>query len=203
MLVLTDAGLAAPRPVVEVVQAVLEAGVRSIQLRDKTATARELHTQAQALLALTRRHGALLLVNDRVDVALAAGADGAHLGPNDLSIAGARQIVPPNFIVGYSCDDPVEARAAMAAGADYIGCGAVFGTTSKDVGGEAIGLERLDAVAGAVAGPTVAIGGIDDQNVHRVAATRATGVAVVSSVMAAPDPGAVAGRLVAAFAHRD
>ena len=203
MLVLTDPGLAAPRSVTEVVEAVLEAGVGAIQLRDKTATARELHAQAVALLALTRRHDALLFVNDRVDVALAAGADGAHLGPSDLSVAGARLVVPPHFLLGYSCDDPVQARAAMADGADYIGCGAVFGTTSKDVGGEAIGLERLDAVARAVAGPTVAIGGIDDRNVHGVVATRATGVAVVSSVMAAPDPGATAKRLLAAFAHRD
>lgn len=203
MLVLTDRGLAAPRSVVDVVRAVLEAGVGAIQLRDKTASARELHAQALALRELTRHHGALLFINDRVDVAMASGADGAHLGPNDLSIAGARRVVPPGFLLGYSCDDPDVAREAMAAGADYIGCGAVFGTTSKDVGGEAIGLERLDAVAAAVPGPVVAIGGIDDENAHRVATTGATGVAVVSSVMRATDPGQVAARLLDAFAHRD
>ena len=145
----------------------------------------------------------MLIINDRVDVALAAGADGAHLGPSDLSIAAARRAVPADFLLGFSTDDPERARTAVAEGADYIGCGAVFGTTSKDVGGEAIGVGRLDEVARAIDAPTIGIGGIDETNVAAVATTHAAGVAVVSSVMAAADPGAVAAQLIAAFAARD
>lgn len=202
VLVVTDRRLAGSRGVDTVVAAALSAGVRSFQLRDKTASARDLHGQARRLLALTRPAGALLFVNDRLDVALAAGADGVHLGPDDVSVAAARRLAPHPFLIGFSTDDPARAREAEAAGVDYLGCGAVFGTTSKDVGGEVIGPDRLDAVARAVAVPVVGIGGIDPRNVDRVARTRATGAAVLSSVMAAPDPAAVCTALLRAFADR-
>lgn len=202
VLVLTDPGLAGHRGVEAVVVQALGAGVRAIQLRDKAASAREVHEQALALLPHIRAAGALLFVNDRLDVALAAGADGVHLGPDDLSVPAARALAPPGFLVGYSTDDPDRARRAEAQGADYLGCGAVFGTTSKDVGGEAIGPERLDEVARAVTVPVVGIGGIGPHNVAEVAATAAAGVAVLSSVMAAPDPAAACRRLLHAFDGR-
>ncbi len=207
VLVLTDRALASPRAVPEVVEEVLQAGVRAIQLRDKQASSRDLYQQARALLEITRRHDALLFVNDRLDVAVAAGADGAHLGPDDLSIASARRWVPASLMLGYSTDDPIEARRAVADGADYIGCGAVFGTTSKDVGGEQIGLDRLRAVVEAVPVPVVAIGGIDTSNAASVPATGAAGVAVLSAVMAAEQPAREATQLVEAMrvpgsAHR-
>lgn len=199
VMVLTDALLAEPRSITSVVAAALEGGVRSIQLRDKRASARELYAQAGALLELTRPAGALLFVNDRLDVAVAVGADGVHLGPDDLSVRSARAWAPRDFYIGYSTDDPAVARAAVADGADYLGCGAVFGTTSKDVGGEAIGLDRLRAVVRAAGVPVVGIGGISLENAASVAPTGAAGVAVLSAVMSAPDPREAAAALVASM----
>lgn len=189
LIVITDRRIAAPRAVDDVVLAALEAGAPAIQLRDKHATARELYEQALRLRALTARFGALLFVNDRLDVALAAGADGVHLGPDDIPIAAARRAVPRPFLIGFSADDPAEAVRAVAAGADYIGCGAVFGTSSKaDVASERIGPEGVASVARAVDVPVVAIGGITTENIHRLADTGAAGVAVIGAIMAAPDP---------------
>jgi len=200
LIVITDAKLAAPRTVSEVVTAALEAGAPAIQLRDKDANARELLAQAEALLPVVREHGALLFINDRMDVALLAGADGVHLGPDDLPVAAARRIAPPGFLIGHSTDDPRTAQLAERDGADYIGCGAVFGTsTKKDVGDERIGTARLDRVARAVRIPVVGIGGITLENVGAVGATAARGVAVAGAVMAAPDPGGAARDLLDGF----
>lgn len=199
LIVITDRALAAPRPVLEVVRAALEAGAPAIQLRDKTADARSLFEQARALLPLTRRHGALLFVNDRLDVALAAGADGVHLGPDDIPLAAARAAVPPGFLVGFSTDDPVRARAAAAEGASYIGCGAVFGTGTKDVGGERIGTERLRRVVEAAGIPVVGIGGVNSSNIVEIARAGAAGAAIVGAVMAAPDPASAVRALLAPF----
>ncbi len=187
LIVITDKILAAPRAVNDVIAAALQAGAPAIQLRDKGATARDLLAQAQALRVLTREHNALLLINDRLDVALAAAADGVHLGPDDIPLAAARRAVPTDFLVGVSTDDPVAARRAQSAGADYIGCGAVFGTTSKDVGGEVLGVVRLEEVVNAVDIPVVGIGGIDVGNIKQVAATGAAGAAVIGAVMNARD----------------
>ncbi|MEX0892360.1 MAG: thiamine phosphate synthase [Gemmatimonadota bacterium] len=203
LIVVTDRGLAAPRKVREIVEAALAAGAPAVQLRDKTATARELFEQATALLPRIREYGALLFVNDRLDAALAAGADGAHLGPDDLPVAAARRAAPAGFLIGYSTDDPETARRAVADGAAYIGCGAVFGTTTKaEAGQEGIGTERLDSVARAVDVPVVGIGGITPANVAQVAATAAAGAAVVGAVMAAADPAAAVRALLAPFPDR-
>lgn len=200
IIVVTDPDLARPRAVADVVARALEAGAPAIQLRDKRATAAELFEQASVLRPMTRARGALLFVNDRLDVALAAGADGVHLGPDDLPVAAARRIAPAAFLIGYSTDDPHAAVAAERDGASYIGCGAVFGTTSKaEAAGERIGLARLDDVARAVSIPVVGIGGITPDNVAAVSATRAAGAAVLSAIMAAADPAAVTRSLLAAF----
>jgi len=188
LILVTDPALGAPRTLMDTVAAALRAGCPAVQLRDKGAGASELLATARRLRALTDAWGALLFVNDRVDVALAAGADGVHLGPEDLTVAAARSWVGDRLMVGYSTDDPAMARKAQASGADYIGCGAVFGTSTKDVGGEAIGPERLDAVAAAVDIPVVGIGGVNADNVGRIRETRAAGCAVVGAIMAAADP---------------
>jgi thiamine-phosphate pyrophosphorylase len=190
LIVITDRRLAGPRPVKEIVAAVLDAGARAVQLRDKDASAATQLTMALELRDMTRRAGALLFVNDRADVALASGADGVHLGPDDLPVAAVRRAAPVDLLIGYSADDPEEARKAEADGADYIGCGAVWGTGTKDVGGEAIGLKRLAQVAAAVTIPVVAIGGVTPARAAEVPATRASGTAVVGAVMAAGDPAA-------------
>ena len=121
LIVITDRRLAGPRPMETVVASALEAGARAIQLRDKGGSARELLAQALLLRELTRSHGALLFVNDRFDVALAAGADGVHLGPDDLPLAAVRQAAPPGFLIGVSTDEPQVARKLESAGADYVG----------------------------------------------------------------------------------
>lgn len=199
LIVITDRQLAAPRSIFEVVEAALQAGAPAIQLRDKTATPRELYEQARALSQMTARYGALLFVNDRLDVALAANADGVHLGPGDLPIHAARLAAPRPFLIGASTDDPATAKRLEAEGADYIGCGAVFGTSTKDVGGERIGPERVAEVAAAVSIPVVGIGGIDQTNAHLLRGTGAAGVAVVRAIMAAPDPGAATREILAAL----
>jgi thiamine-phosphate pyrophosphorylase len=189
VLVLTDHRLAAPRDVVDVVRSALAGGARAVQLRNKGDSARELFEVGRILRAATQEHGALLFVNDRLDVALSLQADGVHLGPHDLPVATVRAHTPPGFLIGRSADDPEVARQAVADGADYIGCGTVYATTTKADAGATIGLAGLDAVVRAVSVPVVAIGGITVERSREIPATGAAGVAVVGAVMAAADPG--------------
>lgn len=196
LIVITDPSLAGTRRIVDIVRAVVGAGAPAVQLRDKTATARELAALTRALLPVTSAAHALLFVNDRLDVALAAGADGVHLGPDDIPVTAARRLAPLPFLIGSSTDDPVCARQLERDGASYIGCGAVFDTETKDVGGERIGLDRLDEVARAVAIPVVGIGGVNQANIGSIMQTHAAGAAVVSAIMAHDDPGAATRRLL-------
>jgi thiamine-phosphate pyrophosphorylase len=186
LIVITDRDAAAPRSVVEVVEAALAAGAPAVQLRDKRASARELLEVGRALLPLVRAASALLFVNDRADVALALGADGVHVGPDDIPVAALRARAPDGFLIGTSTDQPDEARALVAAGANYIGCGTVYQTVTKADAGQAIGLAGLDRVA-RVAAPVVGIGGITAEHAAAVAGTAAAGIAVVSEVMRASD----------------
>jgi thiamine-phosphate pyrophosphorylase len=189
-MVISDRALAAGRDWLEVMGSALASGATAVQLRDKEATGGELHEMALGLRALSSRHGALFIVNDRVDVALAAGADGVHLGDDDLPVEVVRRYVPRDFVIGRSADTVDEASAAEAAGADYLGVGSVFGTRTKwEVIGEVIGTERLGRVAAAVSIPVVGIGGVDAGNAGSVVRAGAAGVAVVSAIMSARDPG--------------
>lgn len=195
LIVITDEGLASgPGGVEAVVGEALRAGCRAIQLRMKVATAREMLEAAAPLRRKTREAGALFFVNDRLDVALAVGADGVHLGPDDLPVEAARAAADRarraahRLLLGYSTDDPGRARKAASAGADYIGCGTVYPTGSKEDAGSAIGLDGLSAVVRAVEVPVVGIGGITPARAEDVAGTGAAGVAVISAVMGASDP---------------
>jgi thiamine-phosphate pyrophosphorylase len=199
LIVITDALLARPRSVNDVVREALGAGAPAIQLRDKGATARQLFDQAVQLRELTTQFDALLFINDRLDVALAARADGVHLGPSDMPLAAARRVAASPFLIGWSTDDPALAALAEGAGADYIGCGAMFGTSSKDVAGERIGPDQVHRVVDAVSVPVVGIGGIDTTNVSEVAAAGAAGAAVIRAVMTANDVAATVATLLAAF----
>jgi thiamine-phosphate diphosphorylase len=189
LIVITDRGLALPRPVEEVVEEALRAGAPAIQLREKEWGAGRTLELALKLRELCATHGALFFVNDRFDLALACGADGVHLGPDDIPLAEVRRIAPPGFLIGWSTDDPDEARRAEAEEADYLGCGTVWPTSSKADAGEAIGPEGLARVARAVDIPVVGIGGITPENVDLVRGTGAAGVAVMGAVMGAQDPG--------------
>lgn len=203
LIVITDPDLAGPRGVESVVRATLEAGAPAVQLRAKDATAHELFEMAERLRALTTRYDALFFVNDRLDVALAAHADGVHIGPDDLPLEAARSAVPRDFLIGISTDDPEIAAAAERAGADYIGCGAVFGTdTKKEVGDEAIGPEGLRAVSRAVSIPVVGIGGITPTNAETLSGTGAEGVAVIGALMRADDPASVTRALLRSMTTR-
>ena len=203
LIVITDRHLAAPRPLETVVESALEAGARAIQLRDKRASARELLAQALRLRTLTRSYGALLFVNDRFDVALAAHADGVHLGPEDLPLSAVRQTAPPGFLIGVSTDEPTVAQALESEGADYIGCGAVFPTTTKPDAGDVIGIDGLAQVVNAVEIHVVGIGGVTEEGARKIAAgTDASGIAVIGAVMKARDPGKATRRLLKAYEGR-
>lgn len=188
LVVLTHPRPSCGRPLEEVVRACVAAGATAIQLRDKEADADRLYRQARRLLPAVEDGGALLVVNDRFDVALAAGAHGVHLGPEDLPVAAVRSAVPEGFVIGASTDDPETGRRLAEAGADYLGVGAVFGTRSKPgLTDEAIGPGRVAEVRAAAGIPCVGIGGITASNAGKVFAV-ADGIAVLSAVMSAAEP---------------
>lgn len=187
LIVVTDADCGG-RDLVDVVRAALRGGAPAIQLRMKDGAARDMVQMAQTLLAETRPAGALLFVNDRVDVAVIAGADGAHVGQDDLPVCAARRVSPPGFLLGVSAESVELALQAQAEGADYVGVGPVYATGSKADAGEPIGLQRIAEVAAAVRIPVVGIGGIAVGNARAVVESGAAGVAVISAVVRADDP---------------
>jgi len=175
---------------VETVRELLAAGVRIVQLRDKGASAGELLTAAREISDLCSRANALLIVNDRVDVARASGAFGVHLGQEDIPIAHARRIAGPNLRIGVSTHSLEQALEADAQGADYIGFGPLFSTETKDAG-EPRGLDSLREVTRNVRIPVAAIGGITEENACAVLASGASMLAVASAVL---EPGNVRGK---------
>ena len=206
LTVITDEALARPRALSDVVREALAAGAPTIQLRLKGATARELLEAAHTLIPIVRSAGALFIVNDRLDVALAASADGVHLGPDDPPVMDARAVaadtlgvVAEAFIVGYSADTTDGATRAEAEGADYLGVGAVYATANKSDAGEVIGLEGLRCVVKAVSIPVVAIGGITPERARAVAETGACGCAAIGAVMGSPEPAVAVRALLLPF----
>ncbi|MGE5674592.1 MAG: hydroxyethylthiazole kinase [Mycobacterium leprae] len=176
---------------------VLEAGVRCIQFREKQQSLPEQVNAARWMLELCRSYGALFLINDRVDLALALGADGVHVGQDDLPAHLARRILGPAAIVGVSCATPAEAALAEAEGADYIGTGPVYATGSKGDAGAPIGPAGLSVVCRSTSLPVVGIGGIGIGGAAPVVEAGAVGVSVISAVVGAQDPGAAARTLLA------
>jgi len=177
--------------------ALLEARPCCLQLRAKGWTAAGMRDAALVMMPLCRSAGVPFCVNDRLDVALAVGADAVHLGQDDLPLEDARRVAGGRLAIGFSTHNPAQAEAAARGGADYIGFGPVFGTRSKRNPDPTVGLDGLRAVVAAVAVPVVAIGGITLDRIAEVAATGAAAAAVISAVNEAPDPTA-AGRAVAA-----
>jgi thiamine-phosphate pyrophosphorylase len=175
------------RDVVAIARELLAGGARLVQLRWKQASSRALLSAATECRRLTRSHGALFLVNDRVDVALACDADGAHLGQGDLPIAAARKLLGPSRAIGVSTHDLEQARRAAEHGADYIGFGPMFATASKATGYAARGREALGLIRGAVKVPIVAIGGIREGDAAEVIRAGADAVAMISELTAADD----------------
>ncbi len=164
---------------VRLVAEALEGGAQAVQLRDKSATTRELHAKALRLRKLTRDRGAVLVINDRLDVALAVDADGLHLGQRDLPAAAVRRIWKKPRILGVTAPSAGLVRQAVAAGADYVGAGPVFPTLSKETDGPPLGVEGLAKLARGARIPVVAIGGITPENCRAVAKS---GVASLASI---------------------
>jgi thiamine-phosphate pyrophosphorylase len=167
--------------------ALLAGGARVLQLRLKTASSREVLEVARALRVPTRRAGALLLVNDRPDVARAAEADGVHLGQDDLPVPAARAVLAAGAIVGLSTHDVPQAQDGAAAGADYLGVGPVFATSTKPHASGARGLDLVAAVRAATTLPLVAIGGITPETAPAVRAAGADAVAMIGALVRAPN----------------
>jgi thiamine-phosphate pyrophosphorylase len=187
LYVITDEAIAGGLSHEEIARRAIAGGADVIQLRDKVCGCRELCRIGRALRTITMKTGTLFIVNDRLDVALACGADGVHLGQNDIRVGVARQIAPPKFIIGVSVGTVDEAVRAEEEGADYLAISPVFSTASKYNAGPGHGLDVLHQITRSVSVPVIAIGGINQDNVREVMAAGADGVAVISAVGGSPD----------------
>ena len=182
----TDDGCLQGRALIDCVRKALEGGVTLVQYRAKTASSAEMYAEALQLKALCDSFNVPLIINDRLDIAMAVGAAGVHLGQDDLPCAAARKILGEDYIIGVSAHNPAEAKAALQSGADYLGCGAVFGTATKaDV--KKLGTDGLAAICKAKGLPVVGIGGVTADNYREVRAAGADGAAIVSGILAQPD----------------
>ena len=182
----TDDGCLQGRALIDCVREALEGGVTLVQYRAKTASSAEMYAEALQLKALCDSFNVPLIINDRLDIAMAVGAAGVHLGQDDLPCAAARKILGEDYIIGVSAHNPAEAKAALQSGADYLGCGAVFGTATKaDV--KKLGTDGLAAICKAKGLPVVGIGGVTADNYREVRAAGADGAAIVSGILAQPD----------------
>jgi thiamine-phosphate pyrophosphorylase len=162
--------------------------VTCVQLREKTCATREFIEEALAVKEFLRPRGVPLIINDRLDVALAVGADGVHLGQKDMPLAAARAIVTDTMLIGISAESLADAVAAQQGGADYLGVSPIFATPTKTDAAAPLGLVGLQAIRRAVDIPLVGIGGLNRQNAAAVVRCGADGVAVVSAIVAAEDP---------------
>lgn len=182
----TDDGCLQGRALIDCVCEALEGGVTLVQYRAKTASSAEMYAEALQLKALCDSFNVPLIINDRLDIAMAVGAAGVHLGQDDLPCAVARKILGEDYIIGVSAHNPAEAKAALQSGADYLGCGAVFGTATKaDV--KKLGTEGLTAICREKGLPVVGIGGVTANNYREVRVAGADGAAIVSGILAQPD----------------
>lgn len=194
--VLTDRTWSRGRDTLTVARAALAGGATIIQLRDKTASTAQLLQEGHTLRALTRAYNALLIVNDRVDIALAIDADGAHVGQDDLPAWEARKLLGTERILGVSAGNHAEAQVGISAGADYLGVGPIFGTRSKEDAGPPVGLQLLRELSTNSSIPLVAIGSITAENASAAIQAGASGVAVITAVVNAEDITAATRHLV-------
>ncbi len=197
LYLVTDSELSLGRPLAEVVEAAVRGGVSCVQLREKRLDTRAFVAQARALRALLSACRIPLVINDRIDVALACGADGVHLGQGDMPVEDARRLLPPEVFIGWSVETPQDVQRAQGLPVDYLGVSPVFATPTKTDTARPWGLEGLRAARAATRLPLVAIGGIHAGNATEVLRHGADGLAVVSAICAAADPQAAAADLSA------
>lgn len=182
----TDRAWVGRQTLPEQVEAALKGGATCVQLREKELDGAAFLEEAKVLAALCRRYGVPLIINDNVEVALASGADGVHVGQDDLTVEQVRRLAGDRLIVGVSAHSVEQALAAQAGGADYLGVGAVFTTATKS-DAHVLPRETLAAICRAVDIPVVAIGGIGEDNLLQLAGTGVDGAALVSAIFSAPD----------------
>lgn len=198
---LTDSRLSLGRPVLEVAGALLDAGVRLVQYREKRLPAGLMLEECRALRRMTREREACFIVNDHVDIAQLVDADGVHVGQDDLPVQEVRRLLGKGKIIGLSTHSPEQALAAVEAGADYIGVGPIFATKTKEDVVAPVGFEYLDWVVSHVSLPFVAIGGIKAANAAEVAAHGADCCALVSALVGASDIGLAVAEVRAAISQ--
>jgi len=191
LYLITDRKIAT-KPLPEAVRLALEGGIRAVQLREKDLPIRELLALAQELRAVTREYNAKLFINDRVDVAVAVGADGVQLGTESMPVAAARKVAGSSMLIGVSTHSLDEALAAQSAGTDFITYGPIFETPSKAKYGHPVGVKSIRTIKNEVKIPIIAIGGINSGNILPVMSAGADGVAMISAIMAADDIGKTA-----------
>ncbi|EJL83059.1 thiamine-phosphate pyrophosphorylase [Polaromonas sp. CF318] len=195
LYLVTDQALMRGRPLADVVAEAVQGGVSCVQLREKQLGTREFLAQALILKALLAPQGIPLVINDRIDIALASGADGVHLGQSDLPTDEARKLLPPEVFIGWSVESIEDVLQSAAFPVDYLGVSPVFSTPTKTDTKDPWGLEGLAVVRAATRLPLVAIGGIHAGNAREVLRAGADGLAVVSALCAADDPRAAAATL--------
>jgi thiamine-phosphate pyrophosphorylase len=188
-------------PLAEAVNQALDAGLEAVQLREKDLGVREMLELANTMRAATRKRGARLLVNDRADVAMAVGADGVQRTGESLPVAALRRAVGERLLIGASVHSLAEATDAAAAGADFLVFGPVYDTPSKRPYGPPQGLQALARVAGAVDRPVLAVGGITPARIAEVLRAGASGVAVISAILAADRPADATRAFLGALGH--
>ncbi len=196
LYLITDRHQGGGRTLQELVRQALDGGVRTVQLREKDLPGAALFRLAEELRRITYEFHAGLIINDRLDVALAAEADGVHLGVNSLPVAVVRRLLGREKIIGYSAHAVAEALSAQIAGADFVTFGPVYHTPSKAAYGKPCGVETLAEAASALAIPVLALGGISPENITETLAANVQGVAVISAVLAAADPRGAAASLL-------
>lgn len=194
----TDRHQTGGRDLVEVVGQALGGGLRAVQLREKDLSTRDLYRVGERLLTLTRPAGAALLINDRVDVSMALGADGVHLTRRSLPPQAARDLLGSGKLLGVSCHSLADLHEAMDGGADFLVLGPIYATPSKAAYGPPMTTALLEEVRTVCPLPLLAIGGIQAAQVPAVMAAGADGIAAISAVMAAPDPAAATRDLISA-----
>lgn len=191
---LTDSRLSLGRPLETVVSALLAAGVRIIQYREKKMKGGEMLEQCRLMRRLTREAGACFIVDDHIDLAILAEADGVHIGQEDIPLPDVRALVGDRMCIGLSTHNPDQAREAVRLGADYLGVGPIFATQTKEDVTAPVGYAYLDWVAANIRTPFVAIGGIKEHNIREVARHGARCCALVSELVGAED---IAGKVAA------
>lgn len=195
LYLVTDRSLSLGRSTVDIVRAAVDGGATCVQLREKECSTRQFVAEARAVREVLAGTGVPLIINDRLDVALAVGADGVHLGQTDMHIADARRVVGSSMLIGISAECVEDAVRAEAEGADYVGISPVFSTPTKTDTAPALGLEGVAAIRAAVSLPLVGIGGVKPENAAEILRAGCDGVAVVSAIVSAPDPQRAASEL--------